>query len=175
MDREGFDALVLTQEEPVRYLSGYNSVIWAVGRWLPTVFVAARDPRQAVLICSAFDAGCAAGTSWAGPSTPTGTPDGAARDRSPATWRRSAPARTGPASSSVPGSVHGAAAVRGHPILAAGAAQRLAAAGRAARRRPADLRAADAQEPAGDRADPPLGERGGGRLPGRPGGGAARG
>ena len=66
MDREGFDALVLTQEEPVRYLSGYNSVIWAVGRWLPTVFVATRDPRNAALIASSFDAGCAAGTSWVG-------------------------------------------------------------------------------------------------------------
>jgi Xaa-Pro aminopeptidase len=66
MDSQGFDALVLTQEEPVRYLSGYNSVIWAVGRWLPTIFIAARDPRQALLICSSFDAGCAAGTSWAG-------------------------------------------------------------------------------------------------------------
>jgi Xaa-Pro aminopeptidase len=65
MDDQDFDALVLTQEEPVRYLSGYNSVIWAVGRWLPTIFIAARDPRQAVLICSSFDAGCAAGTSWA--------------------------------------------------------------------------------------------------------------
>jgi Xaa-Pro aminopeptidase len=64
MDREGFDALVLTQEEAIRYLAGYNSVIWAVGRWLPTVLVAARDPRQTVLICSAFDAGCASGTSW---------------------------------------------------------------------------------------------------------------
>jgi len=64
MDREEFGALVLTQEEPVRYLSGYNSVIWAVGRWLPTVLVATRDPRQSVLIASSFDAGCAAGTSW---------------------------------------------------------------------------------------------------------------
>jgi Xaa-Pro aminopeptidase len=64
MDQQGFDALVLTQEEPVRYLSGYNSVIWAVGRWLPTVLVAARDPRRAALIASSFDAGCAAGTSW---------------------------------------------------------------------------------------------------------------
>ncbi len=66
MEREGLDAVVLTQEEPVRYLSGYNSVIWAVGRWLPTVFVAPRDPCRAVLLASAFDAGCAAGTSWAG-------------------------------------------------------------------------------------------------------------
>ena len=66
MDDQGFDALVLTQEEPVRYLSGYNSVIWAVGRWLPTIFIAARDPRQAVLMCSSFDASCAAGTSWTG-------------------------------------------------------------------------------------------------------------
>jgi len=66
MEWQNLDALVLTQEEPVRYLSGYNSVIWAVGRWLPTVFVAPRDPRQAVLLASQFDAGCAAGTSWAG-------------------------------------------------------------------------------------------------------------
>ncbi len=65
MDSDGFDALVLTQEEPVRYLSGYNSVVWQVGRWLPSVFVAARDPRQSVLFCSAFDAGCAQGTAWA--------------------------------------------------------------------------------------------------------------
>jgi Xaa-Pro aminopeptidase len=64
MEREGFDALVLTQEEPVRYLSGYNSVIWAVGRWLPTVLVATRDPRRAALIASSFDAGCASGTAW---------------------------------------------------------------------------------------------------------------
>jgi Xaa-Pro aminopeptidase len=64
MDQEGFDALVLTQEEAVRYLSGYNSVIWAVGRWLPTVLVATADPRRAALIASGFDAGCAAGTSW---------------------------------------------------------------------------------------------------------------
>jgi Xaa-Pro aminopeptidase len=66
MDASGLDALVLTQEEAVRYLSGYNSVIWAVGRWLPTVFIAAADPRRAVLVASQFDAGCAAGTSWAG-------------------------------------------------------------------------------------------------------------
>jgi len=66
MAEQGLDALVLTQEEPVRYLSGYNSVIWAVGRWLPTVFIAALDPRGAVLIASQFDAGCAAGTSWTG-------------------------------------------------------------------------------------------------------------
>jgi Xaa-Pro aminopeptidase len=66
MDRQGLDALVVSQEEPVRYLSGYNSVIWAVGRWLPTIFIAPRDPRRAVLIASVFDAGCAAGTSWAG-------------------------------------------------------------------------------------------------------------
>ena len=64
MEQQGFDALVLTQEEPVRYLSGYNSVVWAVGRWLPTVLVAARDPGRAALIASSFDAGCAAGTSW---------------------------------------------------------------------------------------------------------------
>ena len=64
MDREGLDALVLTQEESIRYLAGYNSVIWVVGRWLPTVFIATRDPAQAVLVISAFDGGCANGTSW---------------------------------------------------------------------------------------------------------------
>jgi Xaa-Pro dipeptidase len=64
MERSELDAVVFTQEEPVRYFSGYNSVIWAVGRWLPTVFVATRDPRQALLVGSVFDAGCAAGTSW---------------------------------------------------------------------------------------------------------------
>jgi Xaa-Pro dipeptidase len=64
MDDAGLDALVLTQEEAVRYLSGYNSVVWAVGRWLPTVLVATRDPRNAVLFGSVFDAGCAAGTAW---------------------------------------------------------------------------------------------------------------
>ena len=57
----GLEALILTQEEAVRYLSGYNSVVWAVGRWLPTVLVATRDPRDAVLFGSVFDGGCAAG------------------------------------------------------------------------------------------------------------------
>ena len=64
MEENGFEALILTQEEAVRYLSGYNSVVWAVGRWLPTVLVATRDPRDAVLFGSVFDAGCAAGTAW---------------------------------------------------------------------------------------------------------------
>jgi Xaa-Pro aminopeptidase len=64
MDVEGFDAIVFTQEEPIRYFSGYNSVVWAVGRWLPTAFVATRDPRQALLVGSTFDAGCAEGTAW---------------------------------------------------------------------------------------------------------------
>src|SRR5690348_2208252 len=64
MDASGLEALILTQEEAVRYLSGYNSVVWAVGRWLPTGFVATRDPRDAVLFGSVFDGGCAAGTAW---------------------------------------------------------------------------------------------------------------
>jgi Xaa-Pro dipeptidase len=64
MHQQGFDALVLTQEEPVRYLTGYNSVIWAVGRWLPTVFIATADPTKSALIVSAFDQGAAQGTSW---------------------------------------------------------------------------------------------------------------
>ena len=64
MDEYDFEALILTQEEAVRYLSGYNSVVWAVGRWLPTVLVATRDPREAILFGSVFDGGCAAGTAW---------------------------------------------------------------------------------------------------------------
>jgi Xaa-Pro dipeptidase len=64
MADSGFEALILTQEEAVRYLSGYNSVVWAVGRWLPTVLVVTRDPRDAALFGSVFDAGCAAGTAW---------------------------------------------------------------------------------------------------------------
>lgn len=64
MDDAGIEALFFTQEEPVRYLTGYTSVIWAVGRWLPGGFLATRDPRDAVLIPSAFDVGAASGTSW---------------------------------------------------------------------------------------------------------------
>lgn len=64
LDDAGLDALLLTQEENVRYLSGYNSVVWAVGRWLPGVLLATRDPADAVLLPSAFDAGAARGTSW---------------------------------------------------------------------------------------------------------------
>jgi Xaa-Pro dipeptidase len=64
MEDSGFEALILTQEEAVRYLSGYNSVVWAVGRWLPTVLVVTRDPRDATLFGSVFDGGCAAGTAW---------------------------------------------------------------------------------------------------------------
>lgn len=64
MEDSGFEALILTQEEAVRYLSGYNSVVWAVGRWLPTVLVVTRDPGDAVLFGSVFDGGCAAGTAW---------------------------------------------------------------------------------------------------------------
>jgi Xaa-Pro aminopeptidase len=64
MDEYAFDAIVFTQEEPVRYFTGYNSVVWAVGRWLPTVFVATRDPRRSLLAGSVFDGGCAVGTAW---------------------------------------------------------------------------------------------------------------
>lgn len=67
------DAVVVTQEENVRWLTGYTSVIWQVGRWLPGVFIAPRDPRDAVLVPSAFDVGAAAGSSWVG--TIDGHPD----------------------------------------------------------------------------------------------------
>jgi Xaa-Pro aminopeptidase len=64
MEHEGIDALLLTLEESVRWVSGYNSVIWVAQRWLPSVLVVPRDPAGAVLVNSAFDAGCAAGTAW---------------------------------------------------------------------------------------------------------------
>jgi Xaa-Pro aminopeptidase len=64
MEDSGFEALIVTQEEAVRYLSGYNSVVWAVGRWLPTVLVVTRQPGDATLFGSVFDGGCAAGTAW---------------------------------------------------------------------------------------------------------------
>lgn len=75
MESEGLDALILTQEEPIRYLSGYNSVIWAVGRWLPGAFLATRDPADAVLIPSAFDVGAAGGTSWVRNIDGNGSPE----------------------------------------------------------------------------------------------------
>lgn len=73
MEAYDLDAVVVTQEENVRYLTGYTSVIWQVGRWLPGVFLATRDPRDAVLVPSAFDVGAAEGSSWVG--TVDGHPD----------------------------------------------------------------------------------------------------
>lgn len=64
MARHELDSMVLTQEEAVRYISGYNSVIWVVGRWLPSAIVITTDPARSVLINSVFDAGCARGSSW---------------------------------------------------------------------------------------------------------------
>lgn len=66
MERAGLDVLVLTQEESIRYLSGYTSLIWATGQWLPGVLLVPLDPRSAVLVHSVFDAGCARGTAWIG-------------------------------------------------------------------------------------------------------------
>jgi Xaa-Pro aminopeptidase len=85
---------VLTQEESVRYLSGYVSVIWAVGRWLPGVLIAPRDPRDAVLVPSAFDVGAATGTSWVGRID--GHPDA---DRQPLTGGLAAGQGPGPTTS----------------------------------------------------------------------------
>jgi Xaa-Pro dipeptidase len=64
LDAYDLDAVVVTQEENVRYLTGYTSVIWQVGRWHPGVFLATRDPRDAVLVPSAFDVGAVRGSSW---------------------------------------------------------------------------------------------------------------
>ena len=65
MEEEGLDVLVLTSEESIRYVSGYNSMIWAAAaRWLPGALVVTSDPAAARLVVSAFDAGAAAGTAW---------------------------------------------------------------------------------------------------------------
>jgi Xaa-Pro aminopeptidase len=127
MDREGFDALVLTQEEPVRYLSGYNSVVWQVGRWLPSVFVAARDPRQSVLFCSAFDGGCADGTSWATVRSYQKQSELAGLVTSHLADIGAAPGRTGYEYG--PGTFMALPQYVAHPILAAGAAGTGATAG----------------------------------------------
>jgi Xaa-Pro aminopeptidase len=64
-EAEGLDVLVLTSEESIRYVSGYNSMIWAAAaRWLPGALVVTRDPAAARLVVSAFDAGAAGGTAW---------------------------------------------------------------------------------------------------------------
>lgn len=65
MKAEQLDVLVLTSEESVRYMSGYNSMIWAAAaRWLPGALVVSRDPAEARLVVSVFDAGAAGGTAW---------------------------------------------------------------------------------------------------------------
>src|SRR2546423_1762619 len=63
MESEGLDLLVLGSEESVRYVSGYDSMIWAAAsRWLPGALVVPRDPAAARLVVSIFDAGAARGT-----------------------------------------------------------------------------------------------------------------
>src|SRR5580765_5958058 len=65
MEDSGLDALVLATESNVRWISGYDSMIWAAAAsWLPGALVVTRDPAQALLVVSAFDAGAAAGTAW---------------------------------------------------------------------------------------------------------------
>jgi Xaa-Pro aminopeptidase len=65
MEAEELDALVLVSEESIRYLSGYNSMIWAAAaRWLPGALVVTRDPAAIRLVVSIFDAGAARGTAW---------------------------------------------------------------------------------------------------------------
>jgi Xaa-Pro dipeptidase len=65
MESEGLDVLVLTSEESIRYVSGYDSMIWAAAaRWLPGALVVPADPAAAVLVVSVFDAGAAHGTAW---------------------------------------------------------------------------------------------------------------
>jgi Xaa-Pro aminopeptidase len=66
MELAGADVLVLAQEESIRYLTGYDSMIWIAASWLPAALVLPRDPAGAVLVNSAFDAGCTRGTTWVG-------------------------------------------------------------------------------------------------------------
>jgi Xaa-Pro aminopeptidase len=64
MELVGADVLVLTQEESIRYLTGYDSMIWIAAAWLPATLVIPRDAAEAVIVNSLFDAGCTRGTSW---------------------------------------------------------------------------------------------------------------
>src|SRR5262245_10878668 len=65
MESDGLDALVLTTESNVRYVAGYNSMIWAAAAsWLPGALVVPPDPGGALLVVSIFDAGAARGTAW---------------------------------------------------------------------------------------------------------------
>lgn len=65
MEEAGLDALVLATESNVRWVSGYNSMIWAAAAsWLPGALVVTRDPAGALLVVSVFDAGAARGTAW---------------------------------------------------------------------------------------------------------------
>ena len=100
MEDSGFEALILTQEEAVRYLSGYNSVVWAVGRWLPTVLVVTRDPGDAT--CSGRCSTAAARRARPGPR-PSATPTWSrCPGWSPGTWRSSGWRRGRSASSTGP-------------------------------------------------------------------------
>jgi len=65
MEDSGLDALVLATESNVRWISGYDSMIWAAAAsWLPGALVVTRDPAGALLVVSVFDAGAARGTAW---------------------------------------------------------------------------------------------------------------
>jgi len=64
MELAGADVLVLAQEESIRYLTGYDSLIWIAAAWLPAALVLPLEPARAVLVNSSFDAGCTRGTAW---------------------------------------------------------------------------------------------------------------
>ena len=127
MDREGLDALVLTQEEPVRYLSGYNSVVWAVGRWLPTRLRRGAGPAPVGPVLLRVRRRLRGRERAGRRSTSVLTSKASWPGWSPATWRRSARPRTGPATSYGPGTFMALPQYVAHPILAAGAGAAAAA------------------------------------------------
>jgi Xaa-Pro dipeptidase len=64
MEREGLDALLVTQDLDVRYFSGYLSILWC-SRFRPYVALLPRDPALGpTLIIPAQEAGNANSTSW---------------------------------------------------------------------------------------------------------------
>jgi Xaa-Pro aminopeptidase len=68
MQELDLDALVLLQQNTIRYLSGLQTWLWILPPLLPTAAVVTRDPAQATLIATVVEKGGAEATSWMTPS-----------------------------------------------------------------------------------------------------------